>query len=322
MKTVKISLILLITTIFASCSSSDSEDIISESGTIETDNVVISFLMSGEVKQLNVIEGAYVKTGDTLAVIDTEMLEIRLRQAEAAYKIAGAQYTLLKNGARKEDLKSAESQKQQAQANFDLIKIEKGRVDNLYESNSISKNKVDEVNARYNVARAQLDVATEQLKKLKNFARPEELAQAAANVDNSKANVDLIQKSLNDSHITSPIDGYVVKRFINKGETVSPLSALFKITDLNIAEIYVYVSQTDLGRVKLGQSAHVSVDSFPDRTFEGTVAYISPEAEFTPKTIQTKEERTKLVYAVKIHVENPSHELKAGMPADVEIVVN
>jgi HlyD family secretion protein len=249
------------------------------------------------------------------------MLRIRLRQAEAAYKIANAKYSLLKNGAREEDLKSAESQMRQAQANFDLIKTEKGRVENLYKTNSISKNKVDEINARYDVTRAQLDAATEQYNKLKNFARPEELAQAEANVENSKANIDLILKSINDSHITSPIDGYVVKRFINAGETVSPLSSLFKITNLDIAELYVYVSQTDLGRVKLGQAARVSVDSFPDRTFEGSVIYISPEAEFTPKTIQTKEERTKLVYAVKIHVENPTHELKAGMPADVEILI-
>ena len=163
--------------------------------------------------------------------------------------------------------------------------------------------------------------AKEQVNKLNNFARPEELAQAEASVENSRANIDLIKKSISDSHISSPIDGYVVKRFINIGETVSPLSSLFKITDLNIAELYVFVSQVDLGRVKLGQSAQVSVDSFPDKTFEGTVVYISPEAEFTPKTIQTKEERTKLVYAVKILIQNPAHELKAGMPADAEIMV-
>ncbi len=322
MKTGKYLVIFSLYIILSACSSSDSEDIIAESGTIETENVIISSLVSGEIQKLNIIEGALINAGDTLAVIDTEMLEIRLRQAKAAYKIANAKYSLLKNGAREEDLKAAESQKRQAQANFDLIRTEKGRVDNLYKSNSISQNKVDEVNARYDVARAQLDAVIEQLNKLRNFARPEELAQAEASVENSKANIDLILKSINDSHITSPIDGYIVKSFINEGETVSPMSALFKVTDLNIAELYIYVSQTDLGRVKLGQTAKVSVDSFPDKTFEGAVAYISPEAEFTPKTIQTKEERTKLVYAVKILIENPEHELKAGMPADAEIMIN
>jgi HlyD family secretion protein len=289
---------------------------------VETDNIVISSQVSGEVLLMNVIEGAYAHVGDTLAIIDTEMLEIRLRQAAAAYKIANAKYSLLKNGARVEDLKLAESQMRVAQSNFDLLRMEKERVDNLFKSNSISKNKVDEVNTRYDIARAQLDAAIEQINKLKNFARPEELAQAEANVENSRANIDLIKKSISDSYISSPIEGYVVKKFINVGETVTPLSSLFKITDLNIAELYVYVSQVDLGRVKLGQSAKVSVDSFPDKTFEGTVVYISPEAEFTPKTIQTKEERTKLVYAVKIHIQNPTHELKAGMPADAEIMVN
>jgi HlyD family secretion protein len=321
MKTVKYVLAISLFMIFNACSSPDSEKIISESGTIETDNVIISSQVTGEVEKLNVIEGAYVNAGDTLAVIDTEMLEIRLRQAKAAYKIADAKYSLLKNGAREEDLKAAESHKRQAEANFDLIRTEKGRVDNLYKSNSISKNKVDEVNAKYDVARAQLDAAIEQLNKLKNFARPEELAQAEANVENSKANIDLILKSINDSHITSPIHGYVVKSFINEGETVSPMSTLFKVTNLNTVELYVYVSETDLGRVKLGQTARVSVDSFPDRKFEGSVVYISPEAEFTPKTIQTKEERTKLVYAVKVNIKNPEHELKAGMPADAEIMI-
>jgi HlyD family secretion protein len=315
-------IILSISLILSACGSPENGDIISESGTIETDNVIISSLVSGEVKQLNVEEGAFVNAGDTLAIVDTEMLEIRLRQAEAAYKIASAQYSLLKNGAREEDLKSAESQKRQAQANFDLMKTERERVENLFKSNSISKNKVDEVNARYDVAHAQLDAATEQLNKLKNFARPEELAQAEAGVENSTANIDLIKKSINDSHITSPISGYIVKKFVNTGETVSPLSSLFKVTDLNLAELYVYVSETDLGRVKLGQQARIKVDSFPEKYFEGSVAYISPEAEFTPKTIQTKEERTKLVYAVKINIQNPSHELKAGMPADAEIIIN
>jgi len=322
MKTGKFALIFSLFIIFSACSSSDREGMISESGTIETDNIVISSQIAGEVLTLNVIEGALVRAGDTLAIIDTEMLEIRLRQAESASKIAQAQYSLLKNGARDEDLKLSDSQRRQAQSNFDLLRIEKERVDNLFVSNSISQNKVDEVNMRYDVARAQLDAAIEQINKLNNFARPEELAQAEANVENSKANIDLVKKSIRDSYITSPIDGYVVKRFINRGETVSPLSSLFKVTDLNIAELYVYVSQVDLGKVKLGQTAQVSVDSFPDKTFEGTVVYISPEAEFTPKTIQTKEERTKLVYAVKIHILNPAHELKAGMPADVDIMVN
>lgn len=322
MKTGKFAVIFSILIIFSACSSSDKEDIISESGTIETDNIVISSQVLGLVRILNVIEGAFVNAGDTLAIIDTEMLDIRLRQAESAYKIAQAKHSLLKNGARDEDLKLAELQMRQAQSNFDLFRTEKERTDNLFASNSISKNRVDEVNTRYDIARAQLDAAIEQVNKLNNFARPEELAQAEANVEYSKANIDLINKSINDSHITSPLDGYVVKRFINIGEIVSPLSSLFKITDLNIAELYVYVSQVDLGRVKLGQSAQISVDSFPDKTFGGTVVYISPEAEFTPKTIQTKEERTKLVYAVKIHIQNPAHELKAGMPADADIVVN
>ena len=120
--------------------------------------------------------------------------------------------------------------------------------------------------------------------------------------------------------MTSPSSGFITKKFLEEGETVGMMSSLFQVADLNSVELVIYVSETELGKVQLGQTAKISVDTFPDKSFDGKVTYISPEAEFTPKNIQTQEERTKLVYAVKIKVDNPDFELKDGMPADASII--
>lgn len=158
------------------------------------------------------------------------------------------------------------------------------------------------------------------VKKMQNFARPEELKQAEANVNKLKATLDLSRKSLNDCYVTSPCKGIMVNKFVEEGENAGMMTALFKISDLTSIDLIVYISETELGKVKLGQQADVTVDTYPDKTYHGKVIYISPEAEFTPKSIQTKEERTKLVYSVKVRIDNPSYELKDGMPADASII--
>jgi HlyD family secretion protein len=168
---------------------------------------------------------------------------------------------------------------------------------------------------------AQLNSAKENLRKIQSIIRPEELKQAKANYDRIKANVELIKKNLNDCYVTSPIDGIIVKRFVEKGETVTNLSSLFRVSNLYQVELLVYVNEQDLGKVKLGQQVDITIDAFPNKIYEGKIIYISPEAEFTPKNIQTKEERTKLVFAVKVRIGNPNLELKAGLPADARIKI-
>jgi HlyD family secretion protein len=126
-------------------------------------------------------------------------------------------------------------------------------------------------------------------------------------------------KNISDSYVTAPISGFVVKKFVEAGESVTQLSSLLMLSDLDYVDLVIYVSETELGKVKLGQAAKVTVDSYKNRTFTGKVIFISPDAEFTPKNIQTNDERTKLVYAVKIHLHNPDYALKDGMPADAVV---
>ena len=320
MKQVKLISILLTLVILFGCGNGNNKDRIEASGNIEATNVVVSSKVSGQVLKLLFDEGKKVNAGDTLMIIDHETLEYKLDQAMAGLKSVQAQLSLLRKGAREEDIKQVEEALNEAKINFNLAEKDLKRMTDLYNSKSITRKQFDDATAHYNIAQAQLTSTEENYKKIKNFARPEELKQAEANVDKQKATVDLIQKQIRDCYVTTPSSGFVVKKFVEAGETVSPMSSSFKISDLSSVKLVIYVSEEELGKVKLNQDAAVSVDAYPDKTFSGKVIYISPEAEFTPKNIQTKEERTKLVFEVKVQVDNPEFELKAGMPADASII--
>ncbi len=317
----KIILILIVYTIglFWGCGSNNDKNKIEASGTIQATNVTVSAKVTGQIKKLFFNEGDLVKSGDTLMTIDHDLLSIQLQQAQAAEEAANAQLALLIQGARSEDIKQAQDGLLQAKANYELAQSTKNRNEKLYHAKSITQQQWDDVLAKFDIASAQLNSAKENLKKIKNLARPEEIKQAKANLDSRIAAVNLLKKNISDSYVTAPIDGFVVKKFVEAGESVAPLSSLVMMSNLNYVDLVIYIPETQLGKIKLGQEADVKVDSYPNKTFHGKVIYISPDAEFTPKNIQTQDERTKLVYAVKIHIHNPQYDLKDGMPADATI---
>jgi HlyD family secretion protein len=312
-------LLPVISFLITGCSNSNNKNSIEATGTIETVNVVLSSKTSGEIKELRINEGERVKIGDTVMIIDTETLQLQLKQQESGAEMSRAQLDLLRNGARKEDILLAESSLNQAQINFNQAKSDLERLQKLYQTQTITKKQYDDAASHFDLMNDQLSSAKENFSKIKNYARPEEIKQAEAKLNQSRASADLIKKNINDSYIVSPLNGIVVKKYFEVGETVSPMSSLVKISDLTNVELYIYVTELELGKIKLGQKAEVTVDAFKDKKFEGKVTYISPEAEFTPKNIQTKDERTKLVFAVKIELPNPDFELKSGMPADARI---
>jgi HlyD family secretion protein len=300
------------------CSNNDDQNIIEASGIIEATYVTVSSKGQGEILKLLKDEGDQVNEGDTVMIIDHETLFIQLRQAEAGLKVSEAQYSLLKNGARKEDIIHAEEMLKQAETNYKSAEKDKVRFTNLLKSNAVSYKQFEDASAKYDVTTAQYNAARENLNKLNNLARPEELLQAEANVEKAFAAADLLRKNIKDSYIISPVGGIITRKYYEKGETVNQMSSLFRVADLNVVELVIYVSGQELGKVKTGQTAEIRTDSY-DKNYTGKIIYISPEAEFTPKNIQTKDERTKLVYAVKIKIDNPDYELKPGMPADARI---
>lgn len=314
------STIVLVTfLIFYGCTNKNGNEKIEASGTIEATNITVSSKIAGEIKSILFDEGSKVQAGDTIIILDNEIYLLQLKQAEALSLISEAQFQLSKKGARSEDIAQAEALLNQSEINYQQAKKDKERFETLYATNSVTNKQYEDVLLKFKIATEQYYAAKENLNKVKNFTRPEELKQAEGKFIQAKANEELIKKYIRDSYVTAPSDGIIAKKFVEKGESVTQMSSLFKISDLSNVELLIYVSEEELGKVKLGQKAEIFVDAYKDKSFSGEVIYISPEAEFTPKNIQTKDERTKLVFAVKIKIKNPDYELKPGMPADAII---
>lgn len=311
----------LIPVIGLACSSNGAKNIISASGTIEAVEVNVASEVSGQLLELAVKEGARVKPGDTLASIDHATLDIQLRQAEAGVDLAEAQLSLLVKGARVEDIRQAEAALEQAEASFKVAEDDAKRMRELAKSGSVTPKTRDDSEARLTVATAQRSAASEALSKVRRLARPEEIRAAEARLAQAQAAADLLKKTIADCAITAPAGGIVTHKAVEAGELVTPGATVVTLVELDSVYVMIYVTEKDLGRVKLGDAAEVKIDAFPDRAFAGKITYISPEAEFTPKNVQTKEDRVKLVFGVKVEIENREGLLKPGLPADAVIRV-
>ena len=292
---------------------------IEASGTIEATSVQVSSRSSGEILHLDAAEGARVRRGDLLASIDHAALDIQLGQARSGVDLAKAQLDLLTNGARGEDLAQAKEALNQANETLRNAQEDFQRMDSLFKVNAATKKQRDDAETRFANARAQAGSSEQALLRLQNFARPEDVKAALARVDQAVYAVRLLDKGIQDCTVRSPTDGIVTEKLVEEGELAAPGTGLYVITNLYTVKLTIYVPETDLGNITLGQEARISVDSRPGTNFPGTVTYISPVAEFTPRDIQTKDDRVKLVYAVKIEMPNPQGVFKPGMPADAAL---
>ena len=289
---------------------------IEASGTLEAVEVNVSAKVAGQVQSLFVDEGSIVKAGDTLAILDHATNDIALQQAKAGVDLADAEYRLLVNGARSEDLRQAEQALRQTASSYKTAKDDYERIKALYATKSVTQKERDDAESRYTIAQAANASAEQYLQKLKHFARPEDLAAAKARLNQAISAADLLRKEISDAHIIAPVSGTVTHKPVEVGELVSVGTTIVTISRLETLNLMIYVGDTELGRVKLGGSADLVIDTYPDRNFPAKVIYISPIAEFTPKNVQTKEDRTKLVFGVKLEVDNKDGILKGGMPVD------
>ena len=303
------------------CARNGAKDVISASGTIETIEVNVASKVAGQLEERAVDEGARVRAGDKLAVIDHASLDIQLRQAEAGVDLARAQLVLLRNGARTEDIQQAEAALKQAQASLTVAADDARRMRELVKTGSVTPKQKEDADARLTVAEAQRNAAAEALKKTRTLARPEEIQAAEARLAQAQAAADLLKKTIADCTITAPVGGIVTHKALEAGELVTPGATIVTLSELDSVYVMIYVTEKELGRVRLGDAAEVKIDAFPDKALSGRVTYISPEAEFTPKNIQTKEDRVKLVFGVKVEIENREGLLKPGLPADAVIRV-
>ena len=276
--------------------------------------------------------------------------DIAARQAELNQ--AQARLDELLAGSRQQEVQQAQALVTDAKAAHDMAQKDWDRAQTLYKNEDISTSQYDQARMRLDSTSAQLRQTEERLGMIKEGPRKEEIAGARAQVaraqallrsaeasrielrrkeeeltarraeiDRTRAQAGMTQAQLDDTTIVAPIDGVVLVKPAEAGEVIAAGTTVASLGDLDHPWLRAYIDERHLGQIKLGAMVKLSTDSFPGKVYEGRISYIAPEAEFTPKQIQTKEERVKLVYRIKIEVANPNHELKNNMPIDAEIVL-
>ena len=302
------------------------------SGQIDATEVQVAPEVGGRIVDMTIAEGDRVKQGQVVAQLDTRDIELALQRARAERSQADAQLRLLQAGARAEDIRQAEAQAaaaaadvQAAQADLAAAETDLQRFERLLQTNSGSQKQRDDAatrreiaNDRATAARARERAAREAIARLRAGSRPEEIEAARARVAAVDAQIATLEKSKDDATVTAPIDGIVTERLLDPGEIVSPRVPIAVIADLDHAWAEVFVDEPMVPRIKLGQTATVFTDA-GGPGLGGKVSYVSSKAEFTPRNVQTAEDRSKLVYRVKIAVDNRQGILKQGMPVEAEI---
>jgi HlyD family secretion protein len=296
-------------------------DVLVGNGTIEATEVEVGSKIPGRIARLPVKEGDQVQANQVIAQLDTSEIEAEVAQHQAASAKAEANLKELLAGSRPQEIEEARANLQQAEVNLTLARDDWERFDNLFTEGAISAQERDRARNRLDVAASQVTAARERHDLVRAGPRPEVIEAARHERDRARAALELARVRLRDSTILAPRPGIVLTKRAEEGEVVNPGFPIVVLIDPDELWLRVYIPESEIGLVKLGQKAVAMVDSFPKRRFEGEIVEISAKAEFTPRTVQTKKERVNLVFGVKISLDNRERLLKPGMPADAEIFV-
>jgi membrane fusion protein PltH len=291
-------------------------------GNVDLRQVELPFNNSGRIAAVLVQEGDRVQHGQVLSRLDTSRLEPQVAQAEARVAAQRQVVARLHNGSRPEEIAQARANVALAKAEAVNARRQLERLKPLYEGSAgraVSQQDVDNAKAALDVAEARLTVNEKALALAIAGPRQEEVAEAEARLRADEAQLALLRQELADAQLVAPVDAVVRTRVMEPGEMASPQKPVFSLAITDPKWVRAYVSEPDLGRVRPGMAAAVAVDSFPEHRFDGWVGFIAPVAEFTPKTVQTEELRTSLVYEVRVFVKDPSNDLRLGMPATVRL---
>ena len=292
------------------------------SGTVEATEASLGFQVPGRVERIVPDEGDRVTAGDELAWLDRTELEARRAQAAAQLAAARAGLAELKAGARTEELAQAREAARAATERYADAQRDFQRVERLLQGGAVSQEAYDKAKLALEVATSQRDQAAQQLSLVETGPRPERIAAQQAAVAQGEAAVRQVEAALANAVITAPFDGVVTIRDREPGETAGAGAPVLTLMNLNDRWVRIYIREDRIGAVQVGQEASITADTYPDKQYRGTVSFISSQAEFTPRNVQTAEERVKLVYAVKVRIMgDPANQLKPGMPADVRLEI-
>jgi HlyD family secretion protein len=289
------------------------------SGNIEVTDAEVSFRIPGHVVERPVREGDRVLPGALIARLDSADLEHTVALQQAEVEKARAVLAEVTAGYRVEEIARAEAALAQAEAELVRAAIEWQRDRELFAQDLIAAREAETSRAAHAVAQGRVGETGAQLALLRKGFRVEQIDQARAQLQLAEEALAQSRTRLGYARLTAPMAGVVLSENIEPGEYVAAGTPVVTLGRLDPVWLRAYIAETDLGRVKLGQSVRVTTDTYPGRDYRGTVTFIAQDAEFTPKNVQTEQERVKLVYRIKITLPNPDQELKPGMPADAVI---
>ena len=292
------------------------------SGTVEATEAQLGFQAPGRIVAVRAREGDRVRAGDTLAVLDRAEAEARRQQAAAQVAAVRALLDEMERGSRREEVAQARAGRDAARQRLDDAQRDFDRAQELIRTQVVSQQTFDKARTALDVARNQFQQADEQYQLVAAGPRRERIAAQRAAVAQAEAALRTADAQLANMVVRAPFAGVVTVRHREPGEVVQAGSAVLSLLDREDRWVRIYVSEARIGEVHVGQKAEITTDTFKGRPYAGEVVYISSEAEFTPKNVQTREERVKLVYAVKVRIAgDPGYELKPGMPADVRLTL-
>jgi HlyD family secretion protein len=288
-------------------------------GNVDVRQVALAFNANERIGRLLVQEGEHVKAGQLLGELDSRALALQLAQAQAQSRVREQALQRLQAGSRPEEVAQARAAVAAAQADAGLAHDQLARLQAVHQSRAVSRQDVDNAAARDKVAQAQLDNARKAQQLVVSGPRSEDIGQARAQLEAARADAALLQHQLGEAQLKAPIDAVVRSRLMEPGDIASPQRPVYTLAITDPKWVRAYVNEVDLGRIRPGMAAAVSTDSNPAEALAGRIGYIASVAEFTPKTVQTEDLRTTLVYEVRVLVDDRADRLRLGMPATVRI---
>lgn len=289
------------------------------SGNIEAHESLIGFKVPGRIVELPVEEGQQVEQGALLARLDDADYKQKVRIDQASAGVRASDLALTLAGTRHQEVKAAQQTMIDAQADLEQKKLDSKRAQQLFAKDEVSAQERDLAGTALKRSGAMFKAAQQRYNEAVEGSRKEDIAIARANLGQANANLGLSRVNLSYTILRAPLAGVVTVREAEMGEVVASGTPVVTIADLDHIWLRAYIAETDLGKIHWGQEVNISTDTYPGKQYHGRISFISSNAEFTPKSVQTTKERVTLVYRIKIEIDNPNHELKPGMPADARI---
>ena len=287
-------------------------------GNVDIRTVNLSFRVGGRVESLAVDEGDAIKAGQVLGELDHKPYEIALMQAKAGVSVAQAQYDLMLAGYRDEEIAQAAAAVKQAQAAYDYAQNFYNRQQGLWKSRTISANDLENARSSRDQAQATLKSAQDKLRQYRSGNREQDIAQAKASLEQAQAQLAQAELNLQDSTLIAPSDGTLLTRAVEPGTVLNEGGTVFTVSLTRPVWVRAYVDERNLDQAQPGRKVLLYTDGRPNKPYHGQIGFVSPTAEFTPKTVETPDLRTDLVYRLRIVVTDADDALRQGMPVTVQ----